>query len=110
PGSYFVRNLQNTFSRLENGKPVSPIPNGGILDKNYSNLKEQRVRFQGDLDFPWNDNHHVNALLGAEFSDQPVETNSFRYYGYDDEIKFHQQVDYLSTFPTFQGILGNAYI
>lgn len=110
PGSYYVRNLQNTFSRLENGKPVSAIPNGGILDKNYSNLKEQRVRFQGDLDFPWNDNHHVNALLGAELSDQPVETNSFRYYGYDDEIKFHQQVDYLSTFPTFQGILGNAYI
>lgn len=108
--SYYVRNLQNSYSSLIEGKVFTPIPAGGIFDEERSSLIERRGRIQTDIDLPFLTFHRFTSLFGGEVSDQPQESNSYRYYGYDELIKSHQFVDYLKTYNTFQGILGNTTI
>ncbi len=108
--SYYVRNLQNSYSSLIDGKVFTPIPSGGIFDEQRSTLVERRGRIQADIDLPFFTNHRFTSLIGGEVSDQPRESDSHRYYGYDEFMKTHQFVDYLTTYNTFQGILGNTTI
>lgn len=108
--SYYVRNLQNTYSSMVDGKVFTPIPEGGIFDEGRSAQVERRGRIQADIDLPFFRHHRFTSLIGGEVSDQPRESDSYRYYGYDESMKTHQFVDYLRTYSTFQGILGNTTI
>jgi len=108
--SYYVRNLQNSYSSMIDGKVFTPIPEGGIFDDDRSALVERRGRIQADIDLPFFSHHRFTSLIGGEVSDQPRESDSYRYYGYDELMKTHQFVDYLTMYNTFQGILGNTTI
>jgi len=108
--SFYVRNLQNSYSSMIDGKVFTPIPSGGIFDEDRSSLVERRGRIQADIDLPFFTSHRFTSLIGGEVTDQPRESDSYRYYGYDEFMKTHQFVNYLTSYNTFQGILGNTTI
>lgn len=108
--SYYTRNLRNQFSQYKDENIVSAIPKGAILD--YSNTKSvhQTGRLLFNYDRKFKNLHHFIGIAGAEISDRPIESRSFRYYGYDQIRKTEQSVDYITNFPTFEGIFGYSYI
>ena len=110
PESYYVRGLENMYSRVVDGKIESAIPSGGIMTKGYSNLLQHRGRVQINFERKFWTNHHINAIIGNEISTQNQDRDGYRYYGYDETLRSQQFVNLNTRYRTFQGINGNAYI
>ncbi len=104
--SYHVRELQNSYSRLVNGIPTSYIPDGGLLQKSLGVMKEQRLRLQANFDFDFLSNHKFYSLIGVEGVNQPIATENYQYYGFNDKYRSSQVVDNTTRFPSFQGLFG----
>lgn len=106
--SYFARDIVNNFTQINaaNGAVLYRVPPGGILD--FSNTLRPIQNLRGKLNFnkQWNRNR-VNVLAGIEFSEDKSLSNSYRTYGYDQDILTFGQVDYTSQYPQFAtGTLG----
>lgn len=108
--SYYVRNQINIFSQIVNGSAISPIPLGGILDKANGTMLNHRGRIQLNYDRSFAPGHQFTAIAGGEVSTLPNNSHSITYYGYNDNLKTYQNVDFLTAFPTFQQIAGYQYI
>ncbi|WP_313492350.1 SusC/RagA family TonB-linked outer membrane protein [Sphingobacterium multivorum] len=108
--SYYTRNLINQFSQSIEGNITSAIPNGAIMDYSTVEATHQTGRLLLNFDRKLNDEHHFTGIAGAEISDRPIDSRSFRYYGYDEIRKTEQPVDYQTNFPTFEGIFGYSFI
>jgi len=108
--SYWVRNLINMYSQIIDGKTISAVPIGGIMNKSYAKLASHQVRLQVNFDRSFGEYHHITAMTGAELSTQPNNSYAFGLYGYNDHLKTFQNVDYTSSYPTFQNIFGQMSI
>ncbi|QEM03127.1 SusC/RagA family TonB-linked outer membrane protein [Mucilaginibacter rubeus] len=98
--TYYVRNLINQFSILNNGMVSGyNIPLGGILALTNGNVISNNLRGQINYNVKWGNNAIV-ALLGTEFSQTSVENNSSSLYGYNDELSTFTNVNSLNSFPT----------
>ncbi len=108
--AYMTRDLINSFTQVDKADKLSyPIPLGAILDRQYSDSWSHRVRGQLNLDKHLN-KHGVHVLLGAELSHRSSLGNSYRLYGYDEDLLLSKQVDYLKSY-LFSGNLGTqSYI
>lgn len=107
--SYFARNLMNRFTTIENGLAQMKIPDGGILDKAFSQSKNYNVRGQINYEGNLGTNHTFNAIGGVEVSENISRQNSYRTYGYNDDLLTYSHVDYISRM-TLYGRLGGGYI
>lgn len=108
--SYFVRDLVNRFTQVNNGGVKRNLPAGAIEDRSYSNLIGHRVRGQINFAKTWYEQHEFNMLLGAELSNRTIQGNSYRNYGVDPNVLTVQKVDYVNAYPTFDNLYGNSYI
>lgn len=106
--SFYVRNLFNRFGYLSDGEFLSQIPNGGILDKSFSDLTTQRARAQITFEKKYGQ-HRLSIFSGAELSDQVINSSSSRYYGYN-EMMTPQAVDLTSIFPIYDGLGSSSTI
>jgi TonB-linked SusC/RagA family outer membrane protein len=97
-GSFFTRDLINSFTQLNGLTPVYKIPKGDILDKSSSRIIAQNLRGQINFSDTWN-NHQVTALAGAEISQALSRSNAYRTYGYNADILNFGQVDYTTPYP-----------
>lgn len=100
--SYLSRNLINLYTRID---PVSgavdyAVPRGGILDASHSTLQSHNLRGQLQYDRRWK-KHQLSALTGGEVRNSTPESNSFRAYGYNDELGTSVNVDLVNPYPTF---------
>lgn len=99
--TFFARDLINYHSRLlPDGSLARPVPVGGILDRNESQLETHQLRAQVQYNRAWGD-HRLDALLGGEARHARADGHSYRTYGYDDDVITFGQVDYTAQYPIY---------
>lgn len=101
PDSYFVRDLVNQFSVLEeDGSITRNIPEGGIEDRasNFGYSHNFRAQLNYQKSFGKNE---LNILGGFESKSLRREGSATRFYGYEEELGISRQVDYITRFRRF---------
>lgn len=106
--SYFMRNLINLYTSVNNGAVQRNIPLGGMLDNTHTQLNSINGRFQINFDQKWN-KHQLNAIAGFEVREAKITGNSSRMYGFDPNVGSSTIVDYLTQFSLY-GNGGQASI
>lgn len=109
--SFFARNMINRFSQVD-GKLVNYIlPKGGIRNIEHISLMGHRLRAGISFNKSFNESRHqISALLGSEMSTTTSEGNSSINYGYQPEVMQIQAVDYVTVYPSYDGLFGNDRI
>lgn len=97
---YYVRDLINRYTQLGSGGVVNrPIPLGGILDLEDSDSYSHTLRSMLSYRKTWNENHQVNLISGTEIRDLRAESNSMRFFGYNDLLGTSRAMDFLTRYP-----------
>lgn len=99
--TYFVRDLINQFSIVDNGNVSYVVPLGGILDLGETELKSNNIRFQLNYNKNWS-NHQLSAIAGYEIKEAITTNNRNRLYGYDDAIATNENADFTSFYKSYQ--------
>jgi TonB-dependent starch-binding outer membrane protein SusC len=107
--SYYARNYINLFTNIIDSIPVLHVPDGGILDNNYTDLESYNIRGQANYDATFNGVHNVSVIAGAEARQNSTESHGDRVYGYNDNILTSSNVDYVTEFNLY-GYLGSSTI
>ncbi len=101
-GSYFTRNLINSFSLLNRSTGVVTyrVPKGDIVDINDNKLQAHNIR--GQLNYSQQiNNHNFTMIAGGEIRQVKNTGNSFRAYGYNNDILTTGNVDFTTSYPNF---------
>lgn len=102
--TFYTRDLINQFTNPTTLKQVIPL--GGILDKGSRILSNQNFRGQFNVDKTFKD-HEIRGLVAGELSNQKLDDNTSRIYGYDGEtISFANNLNFLDPFPLYFGGTG----
>ncbi|MEJ7778955.1 MAG: SusC/RagA family TonB-linked outer membrane protein [Daejeonella sp.] len=108
--SYFTRNIINRFSQITGNQVVRPVPLGGILNEGANSINSNSIRGQMNFAHEWNNKHAFSGLIGAEVRDNHSLANTYRTYGYDDDILTVSSVDMVSNFPAYNNLAAASTI
>ncbi len=109
--SYYARNLINLYTQADAYGNISrPIPAGGILDKDNSNLTGQSIRGQVNVNREFNLNHRLSGILGIDAKQLIIHQSNNRLYGYDDLLGTSLAVDYVSNYQKYNGLAFQSSI
>ncbi|ERJ59336.1 SusC/RagA family TonB-linked outer membrane protein [Sphingobacterium paucimobilis] len=108
--SYTTRDLVNRYTQIVGGTPKYMLPKGDMLTNSFSSAFANRFRTQIDINRKLSKIDHLSAIVGFEISDQPISTQTYRSYGYNSEILTSAKVDYLTSYPIFEGLSFNTPI
>jgi TonB-linked SusC/RagA family outer membrane protein len=97
--SFYVRDMINRFSQIEDGVVTRPLPLGDILDLAESDAYSHTLRGMLTYRKNWEGKHQLSLIAGTEIRDLQSESNSMRYYGYNDQLGTSKAVDFLTRFP-----------
>lgn len=107
-GSYFTRNLINTFTQLSDNGPLRRVPIGGIRQDGTMDLRSHNLRGQLTWARSWG-RHHLNALAGGEVRKTNESLVQGGVYGYDPGTLTSGLVNYVD--PARHLLLGtNQFI
>lgn len=109
-GSYYMRNLINRFTQINNGQVVRRVPLGAQYDNGLGRMESHRLRTQASYDKNFRDRHEISAIAGWEVSDRLNTSRNSRVYGYDRELLTSIAVDYANSYPIYDGLAGNTFI
>ncbi|MFI5160445.1 MAG: SusC/RagA family TonB-linked outer membrane protein [Sphingobacteriales bacterium] len=107
-GTYLARSLINTYTQFDGTNYTPVIPLGGILDDGKSLLNGQDLRGQLNFDPVWKGGNRLNAIIGAEVSQQSTSSALERTYGFSDNSYTSQPVDMVNLYNTYDGLEGQA--
>jgi TonB-linked SusC/RagA family outer membrane protein len=100
-GSYFTRNLINSYTQLSGtGSPVYKVPLGAINDRSTALLQAHDLRAQLNYTKRFG-RHGLDMMAGAERREQINTGDKFRSYGFDPNSLSIAQVDYINPFPNY---------
>jgi len=112
-GSYYVRNLVNTYSQVDlvSGQVTQIVPEGDILNKGNSSYTLNTGRIQLNYDKQFGNDHQVNALVGYEESSNSSFGDNYTFYGYNPSTASNgnQSIDFADYFQQYYGY-GNGQI
>jgi len=109
--SFYTRNLINLFSQvLANGQIRNIIPIGDILRQSNSSILGNKVRGQVNFQRLFKSKHEVVAFVGAEVSHREAPSSSFITYGYDQNLLTVKNVDFVNSYPMYDGLASNSTI
>jgi len=102
--SFYARDLINLYTQIDpnTGQGTNVIPVGSILDINNNTLESHNARGQLNFSKHWS-KHGINAIAGGEIRQVHSTGNSFRTYGYNDDILTSSNVDFANNYPTLIG-------
>ncbi|MDB5010790.1 MAG: TonB-dependent Receptor Plug Domain protein, partial [Mucilaginibacter sp.] len=107
--SYYTRNLINTYTQINaaTGVVTHPIPLGGILNNNRTDIASNDGRFQLNYEDSWG-KHAINAVAGTEIDDYTSLNSTYTLYGYNPETATNQNsaINYTVNYPYFY--VGNT--
>jgi TonB-linked SusC/RagA family outer membrane protein len=118
--SYTARNLINLYAQNDGSGTLSfPIPKGGILDQMQSVQSAHSGRAQLSIDRSIGEMHKISAIAGFEARQSKVTGNTYRLFGYNDQILTSQPVneadyfyisslDYEDKIPTNYALLSQT--
>jgi len=102
--TYYVRNLINRYTSVNTStrEITRGIPLGSILDQFGSYIEDEVLRLQiefskkrGQMD--------ISMLGGSEYRERNANTNSNRYYGFNEENLTFANVSYSTYYPLYTG-------
>ncbi|MES2329677.1 MAG: SusC/RagA family TonB-linked outer membrane protein [Bacteroidota bacterium] len=101
-GSYYTRNLINTFSQLNytTGSVTYKVPYAGILRSNNTKIEAHNIRGQLSYTRQWK-SHELNAIAGTEVRSTKATGSSLVTYGYNADILSVIPMDFVNLYPTF---------
>jgi len=100
--SFYTRDLINTFTQIgTDGTQTLAIPRGSVADLGESRSQSNHLRLQSAFSRTFSQRHELAAIAGFEIKSSDYETNSGRYYGYDDELGASLGVDYVTRFRRY---------
>lgn len=108
--SYHARNLINRFTQIDNGTVKRIIPNGDILQNSFTEMNSHRARGQVNFDRSFGDKHVAVVFLGTEFSNKEADSYNFQTYGYNDKTLTSSNMDFVNSYPIFDGLSRNSAI
>ena len=108
--SYFVRDLYNSFTYIDDNETSYGIPPGGIRDDGVSRTWSYSIRSQLDVQQNFLNNDLFQGIIGAEIREVNHSNKSDRTYGVHKDRNSFALVDFTSTFPLFSALGGRAYI
>jgi len=111
--SYYTRNLINGFTQVNSDGSLSyPVPLGGVLQTENSDLISKQGRAQLNYNQNWNNKNDLSVIAGTEIHETINESNYNTVYGYDANTKTSQSnIDYYDTFiglPQNYGTIPNS--
>jgi len=99
--SYFVRNMVNSFTQVDDSGNLSfPLPKGGILNNNNVYGASQTGRLQLKYNNTWGKND-LALLAGAEIRQVNSHTYYYTTYGYNESGLTSVPVDHVTQFPQY---------
>lgn len=102
--TYTARNLINRHTAFSNNQPMYGVPLGGILDLSQSTLLSQALRGQVSYKNTWLNKHDLSVIAGGEVRETVTQSNSYRTYGYDDNILTYIPINSSDYLPTYNNI------
>ncbi len=108
-GSYMARNMANLYSQRTASGISRPVPIGAILDRNESKSATHSGRLQLNYEgrsggFEW------NMLGGTEIRQTKASGYASRLYGYNPDALSSANVDFLTLYPSWGNLRGNAQV
>lgn len=96
-GTYYTRDLINSYTSVDNAALTRNIPYGGVLTTGNQTLTSNNGRLQVNYQKVWGKNE-FNALGGVEIRE--IKSNGYggKYYGYDSNTGAFSNVDYNEAF------------
>jgi TonB-dependent SusC/RagA subfamily outer membrane receptor len=107
--SYFTRDLINRYTQITGNTVVRPIPLGGIIDEQNTQLNNHSIRGQFDIDQQWGE-HRISGIIGGEVRETGNEASSFRVYGFDPLNYTTSNIDLVNRFPIYGNLAGTTNI
>ncbi|SEM26774.1 TonB-linked outer membrane protein, SusC/RagA family [bacterium A37T11] len=107
--SYYARDMVNRFAQVsaESGSVAYPLPMGGILQENNSDLGAHQGRLQFNFMHHWGVRHEISGLAGYEIRNKVTQTSNYLLYGYRAEsAAINSSVDFQHNYPS--NINGNT--
>ncbi|TJZ63319.1 SusC/RagA family TonB-linked outer membrane protein [Sphingobacterium olei] len=108
--SFSTRDLINRYTQINGTAVKNIIPVGDILNTGNSTLSGHKVRGQLNFNNKWNGIHEVSAFIGSELSHRRSPSYQFRTYGWNDDVLTRANVDYVNSYPIFDGLSQNRPI
>jgi len=107
--SYAARNLVNLYSQRTGSGISRPLPQGGILDRSESGSQTHSGRLQLNYGgrqggFEW------NMLGGTEIRQTKGSGYASLLYGYNPDALSSANVDFVTIYPSWGNLRGNAQI
>lgn len=100
-GSYYARNLINSFTQIGgSGDVTNTIPLGGILQQSQQLIETQNLRGQLNFDEVWGKNE-IHAIAGAEIRQVTTTGNANDFYGYNPSTGTFGNVDLTNPYPDY---------
>lgn len=99
-GSYYTRNMINLYTQLNGDQTINNIPIGSIIDNSSGDMESNNLRGQINFNKRWNKND-FNAIAGAEIRSVHTTSNSFRAYGFNDQLLSFQNVNTDTSYPLY---------
>ncbi|MEJ5993264.1 SusC/RagA family TonB-linked outer membrane protein [Pedobacter sp. Du54] len=105
--SFAARDLINTFTQYNtvSGVLTRPVPIGGILSSNESNVGSQTGRTQLNYNGIFGA-HSITAIAGTELRSSSTSGNATRQLGYQDDPLYSSLVDPIGYYPEY--LTGNT--
>jgi len=103
--TYYTRNLINEYTDLTQANPqytTYPIPIGGVLIQNNSQITSHRVRGELDYSANWSNMHSLTSIVGMEVNqtiNSSITPNTV--YGYDKSSGSTQNVDFVDYYANY---------
>jgi len=101
--TFDTRDLINHYTDLTQTNPNlrNPVPIGGILNQAHFVYTSQNLRGQLNYNNNWKQKHRLIIFGGAEIGDEVTKSNTFQYYGYNDENGTSISVDYVNNYKDY---------
>ncbi|HWB27606.1 MAG TPA: SusC/RagA family TonB-linked outer membrane protein [Chitinophagaceae bacterium] len=105
--SYTARNLYNLYTFDDGPGLIHTVPAGGILDRTENRLVSYGLRGQVNYTRRFGKGE-LSAIAGGEIRQTRSTASSYRVYGYDDNTLTFANVDFLNSYPLWDGLGYNA--
>jgi TonB-linked SusC/RagA family outer membrane protein len=98
--SYTSRYYVNLYAQINpaNGVVTYMVPQGGILDITNSDIRVSNYRAQLNYNRGWA-KHRLSAIAGSETREIHTTEESYRTYGYSDELAIGSLADLKNRYP-----------
>lgn len=103
--SFYTRDRVNSFATAGADGTVFNLPNGNIYNTASNTLRAYNFRHQIDVNYDFNDDNQLTALLGQEIRENKNTYQTQTLYDYDPQMLSHTLVD-ANALTSLSGLWG----